>query len=156
MDLSKLFYEFLVLCQTKLVWPRYQSLLKLLHWTLLISIQCLGCVVPLAMFVWSLFLSHRVWTFGQNTWGSEKNLPHSSHPEWFYTSFHQKYLELGIHNITTTASNLALQIWIDRVGKTRRRHRHVCAIFQACCAIFCHASTLFWILLWILTYKMDK
>ena len=32
MDLSKLFYVFLALCQTKANWPKFQSLLKLLLW----------------------------------------------------------------------------------------------------------------------------
>ena len=44
------------------------------------------------------------------------------------------------------------------VGKTRRLRRHVCAIFQACCAIFFasgHNFYFFCILLWKFTYKLD-
>ena len=44
------------------------------------------------------------------------------------------------------------------VWKTHRRRSHVCAIFQACCAIFFasgHNFYFFCILLWKFTYKLD-
>ena len=45
------------------------------------------------------------------------------------------------------------------VGKTRWQRRHVCAIFQACCAIVLTMNTqvlFFCILLWNLTYDTDE
>ena len=102
---------------SKLIYINLQGFVKVILW---ISrplpnktslTQCLGCVVPLALFVWSLFLSHRVWTFGQNTWGSENTCYIV-----VIKSFHQKYLRLGSHNRTTTASNLGLQTQILLCG----------------------------------------
>ena len=67
------------------------------------------------------------------------------------TYHHYRQIQHHRHQTRTIVAMMII------VGKTCRRRRHVCAIFQACCAIFCRWTCkycCFCILLWKLTYMM--